>query len=88
MRVSKGLSHSVEVSTNVILQSMALKQGLHLRGELDELVLRHGGEEVVLDLEVQTADVPAKKAIRAGEVPGGLDLVDCPLLVEARARRG
>jgi len=69
MKVSKGLSHSMEVSTNVILQSMAFKQGLHLRGELDELVLRHGGEEVVLDLEVQVPHPPVAQPV-GGDIDG------------------
>jgi len=38
----------------------------------------HAREEVVLDLEVETADAPRQQVVAAREVHAGLDLVDRP----------
>ena len=58
MKVPKGDLHSLDVAALVVHQAMFLEECLDARRYDGHVQLRHGGEQVVLDLEVEVAHPP------------------------------
>lgn len=69
MKILEGCQHRSEVSTDVILQPMTLKERSNLGRKVHELVLRHGREQVVFDLEVEISHPPVAQPA-GGDVDG------------------
>ena len=58
--------HRLHVAALVVLQPVLLEERLDPRGDDGVAELRHAGEQVVLDLEVQVAHPPGDEVQRTG----------------------
>jgi len=63
VEVLEGVVHGLEIGHGVVVQTMLLAQSLDTGRGLGLTELRHVGEQVVLDLEVQVAHDPVDKDV-------------------------
>ena len=56
-----------------------LGSSLHDRGDFGVMDMANIGEEVMLDLKIESADIPVEQVVVASEIGGGIELVDDPV---------